>query len=283
MDVLPTPPASRWPRRLRRIAAMTGIAGACAYGLVTLGATRIFRGILYPAPASFPAAVPPGAELLEARASDGATVRGLFFDGPAGAPVVVHFHGNGETAGHDVWIAEELRSRGLWVLLAEYRGYGISRAGPPPTEQGLYADATAMLDALEARGIPKERITLLGVSLGSGVAAEMALRGRARSAILVSPYTSILEMARRFVPWGLPLGLIVRDRFDTLSKAPRIDIPVLVVHGDSDELIPHEMGVRVSRALPRCTMLTVRGGHHGDILGVDAGATFDAIARFAAK
>ena len=265
-----------------RKALMTLLAALVALYLAVLAAGALFyRRLLYPAPAAFPAEVPSGARLLEAPTSDGARVRALLYDAPPGAPLLVLFHGNGETMGHDTWIAAALRRRGLGVALVEYRGYGLSRGEPSPTEAGLYADAAGALDALEAAGYRRERLVLWGQSLGSGVAAEMALRGRCGALVLVSPYTSIVDMARLITPTGIPVGLLVRDRYDTLAKAARIAVPALVIHGDADELIPHAMGERIAGALPRGALHTVRGGHHGDVVAVGAAELFEAVAKLA--
>jgi uncharacterized protein len=258
---------------------ITGVA--LGYMVVLVGGGLFYRRLLYPAPLDFSSRTPDQARLLEAPTSDGAHVRATLFDGPPGAPIVVHFHGNGETSGDNLWVADELHKRGLGVALVEYRGYGLSRAEPPPTESGLYADAAAALDALEAAGYGRERVVLWGYSLGSGVAAEMALRGRAGALVLVSPYTSIVDMARRIAPRGIPVGLIVQDRYDTLAKAGRIAIPALVVHGDADEFIPHAMGERVAKALPHAILYTVYGGHHVDVVAVGAAGVFDAVAKLA--
>jgi hypothetical protein len=251
--------------------------------LVIVIVPLVYRSMLYPAPSAFPKQVPDGAELVETRAADGVRVRGMLFAGPAAAPIVVHLHGNGETMGHDVWVAEELTRRGLGVLLVEYRGYGLSRGEGVPSETGLYADAAAALDLLASRGVGKDRVVLWGQSLGSGIAAEMALRGRARALVLVSPYTSILEMAKRIAPSFVPVTLVVRDRYDTLSKAPHITVPVLIVHGDADELIPHAMGERLAATFPKAEMYTVKGGHHGDLIAIDAEGVFETVARFARR
>jgi uncharacterized protein len=239
----------------------------------------LYRGLLYPVPREFPRVVPEDATLVETRAADGAHVNALLFEPPPGAPVVVHFHGNGETMGHDVWIARELRSRGVGVLLIEYRGYGLSQGEPQPNEPGLYADAAAALDALAARGFGPDRVVLMGQSLGTGVAAEMALRGRGRALVLVSPYTSIIDVIRRYAPPFVPLALIVSERFDTLSKAPRIAMPTLIVHGTADEIIPYDMGVRLSKVFPHAELFSEQGLHHNDLMTADPDGVFGKIAR----
>src|SRR6185295_12777491 len=119
--------------------------------------------------------------------------------------------------------AREMKKRGFAVVLVEYRGYGRSR-GTSPDERGLYDDAAAVLDVLAARGIGPDRIVLWGQSLGTGVAAEMARRGRGSRLVLVAPFTSTVAMAKRIVPF-LPASMVMGDRYDTLSKAPDIAAP----------------------------------------------------------
>jgi hypothetical protein len=196
--------------------------------------------------------------------------------------VVVVFHGNGETMDNRAALARDLGKRGLGVVLAEYRGYGLSAASGEPDEHGLYLDAAAVLEALEARGMGPDRVVLLGISLGTGVAAQMATCGAARSLILVSPFTSLTEEAHQVASW-LPTGWLVPDRYDTLGKASCIRVPTLVVHGDADEIVPFAMGRQIAAAIPGADLLVLRGGHHNDLLRVWRGPLTDAIAAFARR
>jgi pimeloyl-ACP methyl ester carboxylesterase len=150
------------------------------------------------------------------------------------------------------------------VVLAEYRGYGVSRAAGKPSEPAFYRDAEAVLDALQAQGIGADRTVVMGISLGTGVAAEMARRGRSAALVLVSPYTSITAMAKRVAPF-LPASFICPDAFDTLSKARDIRVPALVVHGDQDEVISVTMGRAVAAAIPGAELKILAGGHHNDL------------------
>ena len=197
-------------------------------------------------------------------ASDGVAVRVLELQAGREGRVVVHFHNNRETAEQGVDVARELGARGLDVFLVEYRGYGLA-PDAAPSEAGLYADAEAALDMISSRGVTPERIVLWGTSLGTGVAVEMARRGRGGRLVLVTPYTSIPDLVTGVVPF-LPAGLLIADHFDTLIKAPTIAIPTIVVHGDADEIVPFRMGERVTAAIPGARLLRVAGGHHGDLL-----------------
>jgi pimeloyl-ACP methyl ester carboxylesterase len=167
-------------------------------------------------------------------------------------------------------------------VLAEFRGYGLASGSGPPDEAGLYRDAAAILDEIERQGIGPARVALMGISLGTGVAAEMAARGRAASLILVSPYTSISAMAAGVIPF-LPSGLICPDRFDTLSRAPRMHPPTLVIHGDADEVVPFAMGQQVAASIPGAALRMVRGGHHNDLFVNDRVELEDAVAEQAKR
>ncbi|MGZ5968067.1 MAG: alpha/beta hydrolase [Polyangiales bacterium] len=239
---------------------MTVVAGAIGLWLaIALLASCSYRSLLYPAPSGAPAA-DKSAEVRTFHAKDGVAVHAVVLE-RQDAPMVVCFHGNGELAEDSRPFARELNARGLGVVLVEYRGYGASASAGKPTEQGLYADAEAVLDGL---AMPKDRIVLFGRSLGTGVATEMAVRGRGRALILVAPYTSIPAVASRMVPF-LPVSWIVGDRYDNLSKAPRVEVPTLIFHGDADEVIPYDMGVTLSKAIKNARLSTVAGAHHNDI------------------
>ena len=209
-------------------------------------------------------------------ASDGVVVHAIELPAPRGARTVVHFHNNRETVEAAAGYARSIRAQGLGVLLVEYRGYGASR-GAEPSEEGLYRDAEAGLDMLAARGIGPDRIVLSGTSLGTGVAAEMARRGRGSRLVLVSPYTSIPDLVTDRVP-GVPAGLLLADRFDTLAKARDIHIPTLVIHGDADEIVPFAMGQRVAGAIEGARLVRVPGGHHGDLFARQGAPLIGAIA-----
>jgi uncharacterized protein len=158
-----------------------------------------------------------------------------------GAPVLVYYHGN---AGHIGFRASKVRpylESGWGVLLTSWRGY----SGNPghPTEQGLYRDARAALKFLADKGVPTENIVLYGESLGSGVAVQMASEsgGPFRALVLEAPFSSITDVAAHKFPFA-PARWMVRDRFDSKAKIALIHTPLLVVHGERDEVIPVEFG-----------------------------------------
>ena len=245
-----------------------------SYLAVCTLACASYRTLLYPAPGGVAAG--PLAHRLSAKASDGVMAHAYDYTEPADAAVVVFFHGNGETAENGIDLASTLRSHGIGTVLPEYRGYGLSRDDAKPTESGLYADANAVLDALEKKGIDAKKIVLVGYSLGSGVASEMAFRGRGRSLVLIAPFTSIPAVAGRHAPF-LPTSLLVGDKFDTLSKAPKIEMPATIVHGTEDSVVPFDMGERLSKSFPHATFVPITGGGHADLFAVANDKLIDAI------
>lgn len=213
-------------------------------------------------------------------AQDGVAVHALELRAPLGARTIVHFHNNRETAASRIETARALHARGFGVLLVEYRGYGASR-GSAPSEDGLYLDAECALDMLAKRGVGSERVVLWGTSLGTGVAAEMARRGRGARLVLVTPYTSIPELVTAVVPM-FPAWILVPDHFDTFAKADEIHLPTLVIHGDADEIVPFSMGERIARAIHGARIVRIAGGHHGDLFARDGEHLLAEIASFGA-
>ncbi|EAU61803.1 hydrolase of the alpha/beta superfamily [Stigmatella aurantiaca DW4/3-1] len=237
------------------------------------------RRFLFPAPPGAREPVLPGATLLRLPGPEGSTVYAWHAPAPTGAPTVVHFHGNGEQLADAEWLAQAFQEAGLGFYAVEYPGYGLAR-GRESSEQGLYAAAEVALEHLHRElGVARERTVLQGQSLGSGVAVEMARRGRGARLALITPYTSIPDIGARLFPW-LPVRLLARDVFDSASKAPGLTLPVLILHGSRDEVVPVDMGVRLGTLFPNATLRLLQGLHHNDVLSEPA--TREELMRFAA-
>ncbi len=244
---------------------MVAVAGA-GYGLLGALVRWGHRSLLYPAPKRRLAGVPRGAELAELLAADGAPVQALVF--PAGgARTIVYFHGNGETIADLLPLAQLFVARGFGFALCEYRGYGGSPAADP-SEDGLYADAEAVIAAVRERGHGPGDVVLWGSSLGTGVATEMALRGHGCRLVLAAPFTSIPDVATRWAPF-LPMNALIADRFDNLAKAARLAVPTLILHGDDDRVVPYDMGVTLASRIPGAELVTIPGGGHNDLFARD--------------
>jgi len=200
----------------------------------------------------------PGATLFSARTEDGLTLTAARVPSPErGAQTIVFFHGNGESAAENIDFAGELARLGFHVVLAEYRGYG--REPGTASETGVYLDAKAVI---EACGVPSRELILVGRSLGTGVAVEMASRGIGARLVLVSPFTSIAEVAARFL--GPLAALAITDRFDSASKIAKVKVPVVVLHGDRDEIVPFALGKKLAE-MAKAKLVPIRGHGHNDL------------------
>jgi fermentation-respiration switch protein FrsA (DUF1100 family) len=220
-------------------------------------------------------------EDLRLTAADGTSLHAWFVPLKDDSPVILLCHGNaGNIAGRlDKLLA--LRRAGASVLFFDYRGYG--RSSGRPDEQGTYADAEAAYRWLcEVRKVPPEQVIIHGESLGGAVAVELALRRRAAGLILESTFTSIVDMCRHVFPF-LPAGLVVRFRYDSLSKVPRLSTPLLLLHGPDDDLVPFAMGRRLFAAAPEPkTFVELKGGHNDGFL--ESGPAYErAIAGFISR
>ncbi|HEY3452855.1 MAG TPA: alpha/beta fold hydrolase [Myxococcales bacterium] len=216
--------------------------------------------IIFPAPPGNGHA--PGRGKVLRLPSPAGEIAAVHFEGPPGSRTAIFFHGNGEEMvdGED-W-AVELQRAGLGVLLVEYPGYGLTKSLGPPSEEKCYLAAeTALTYLRETLGVPVERTILSGHSLGSAVAAEMALRGRGARLVLLSPLSSTADVGKDWL-WYLPVDLLVRHRFETLKKAPRIHVPTLVVHGKRDQVAPVWMGERIAKALPNVQLVVLESANH---------------------
>ncbi len=185
-------------------------------------------------------------------------------DVPAGGPVVVFFHGNGEQIANTEWLGGNFREMGIGFAAVEYPGYpGV--AGEP-AEASIMAASVAALEYLTGpMGIAREHIVLCGQSLGTGVAIQLAAAGWGRRLLLISPYTSLPGIAADALPF-LPMQLLMTDEFDSAAWAPKVKQPVMIVHGTADRVVPlaHGEALRALFALP-ATMVSVPGGSHNDL------------------
>jgi pimeloyl-ACP methyl ester carboxylesterase len=149
----------------------------------------------------------------------------------------------------------------LGVFAVEYPGYGLSR-GVAPSEKGIYAAAEAALQHLSLKmGIAPEQVVIEGQSLGSGVAMEMIHRGHGARLVLLTPFTSMEEMARRMAPI-LPARLLLRHHFENAAKAREVKVPALVLHGTADLVVPFKMGQQMAAILPNAEFRQLDGGGH---------------------
>ena len=195
----------------------------------------------------YAAGVLPGATEVEMVAHDGTRLHGWLRHtaGETASPgLVIYFGGNAEEVSGQMHDAPMLAP---WSVAAfNYRGYGLSEGRP--SEAALVADALAIYDRLAARDdVDPNRIVVLGRSLGSGVAVQLAASRPVRAVVLVSPFDSLRSIAGKQYPF-VPVSLLLEHPFDSLARAPEIEAPLLVIAGERDRLIPPAFSRRLHDA-----------------------------------
>ena len=153
-------------------------------------------------------------------------------------------------------------TRGLAVLLMDYRGYGGNPGSP--SEEGLAADAFAATEALAALGYPPERSIYFGESLGTGVVAALQARRPPAGLVLRSPFTELADVGAHHYPL-LPVRLLLRDRFPVVEHVSSSQVPVTVIYGDRDTVVPTALSARVADAASSLVeRMVIEGANHND-------------------
>ena len=174
--------------------------------------------------------------------------------------------------------AVELRRRGFGVLLLDYRGYG----GNPgrPSEAGLAADALAGAEMLEELGFPPERTIYFGESLGTGVVSALQAKRPPGAMVLRSPFTELADVGAHHYPY-LPVRFLLRDRFPVLEHLERSAVPVTVVYGDRDSVVPSRLSELVAGgAKSLVERIVLPGADHNDPI-MFGSEVADAVVRLA--
>jgi len=219
-----------------------------------------------------PAEVGLAADEVFLTTEDRVRIHGWYLPVRGSRRVVLVCHGNAGNISHRLDRALLIQSKlGADVFLFDYRGYGRSEGSPD--EQGTYRDARAAYRYVtDDRGLDPDRIVLFGESLGAAVALQLALESRAGAVVLESPFASVPAMARALYPF-LPLAPVVRTRYDNLAKIAGLRLPLLVLHGERDEIVPFSQGRQVFEAAPgpKRFFSIARAGHNDTyVAGGDA-------------
>ncbi|WP_068164246.1 alpha/beta hydrolase [Rhodococcus phenolicus] len=256
------PPGAAAVRVLVAVVAVVAVMGV----LLWAGQRRLIYlpDTSTPPPASD---ILPGARDVRLHTSDGLELGAWFVPaavptGPGAGFTVLLAPGNGGNRLDRAPLAAALSGAGFATLLMDYRGYG----GNPgrPTEAGLALDARAARQfLLTGETVPPERLLYLGESLGTGVAAELAAAHPPAGLLLRSPFVDLPSVARHHYPL-LPT-VLVRDRFPVAATVARLEVPVTVVHGTADTIVPSAQSERVADAAPHLVeRVVLPGTGHND-------------------
>lgn len=210
------------------------------------------------------------------QASDGVKLNAWFMPAAPGQPTLLYFHGNGGSLSFMQSTFRHMSQAGFGALVVDYRGYGLSQGRP--SEQGLYRDGLAAYRFLMQKGVRPDRLLIHGQSLGGGVATYVASRRACAGLILESTFSSFPAIAAKVCGGGWKgrlAGGLVRTQFPNQQRLASIRVPVLVIHGKADELIPWTMGQALYGALPqgRGRAWWVAGAGHNNLRAV-AGAEY---------
>jgi fermentation-respiration switch protein FrsA (DUF1100 family) len=203
-----------------------------------------------------------------------ATVREVSFSGDDGVkliawyqpargkkPTLLYFTGNSGSAANRARKIEAIAASGYGVFMLNYRRYGGSAGWP--SEANNVADAAAAYDYLEDIGVPARNIVAYGESLGTGVATRLTLQRPVKALVLEAPFTSIVDVGHQ-VWWFLPLRLIMTDQYRTIDRIGSVQVPLMIVHGARDGLIPvaHARQIYGAANEPKSLAILRNAGHN---------------------
>ena len=236
--------------------------------------------IYFPSRSPLPpvAAFAAGGQDVELRTSDGLRLGGWLI--PPRAPdrgvAVLVAHGNGGDRSLSAPLARALADRGLTVLLFDYRGYASNPGSP--TEAGLGRDVrAAQRHLVEEVGVPPERIVYLGESLGAAVVSELATELPPGALVLRSPFVDLASVGERHYPL-LPVRRLLKDRFPVAEHVRRVTVPITVVYGTRDAIVPPEQSRAVAASrIPAAQLIAVEGADHNDPALVHGPAVVEAV------
>ena len=152
---------------------------------------------------------------------------------------ILFFHGNAGKLDNRIYKLNELSDLEINYLIVAYRGFSGNKG--KPNEVGLYRDSKAAKDWLNNLGIQDEKIVLYGESLGTAVAVDLASKNNFAGIILESPFTSMTKLAKKYYPY-LPVKFLLKDKYNSVNKLKNINVPILILHGKKDTIVPFEMG-----------------------------------------
>jgi uncharacterized protein len=227
-----------------------------------VGAASLYfgqRSFFYPAPQEKLANPPAGYQFVETKTSDGLTLRAAYQPAADGKETLLFFHGNGDSIAGAGVATQMLTDAGYGAMLVEYRGYGGNLGSP--SEDGFYRDGEAAIKWLTSKAVARDKIVIIGNSIGSGTATEMALRHTPRALVLVSGFASLPSVVSDLYPI-VPTEWLVRDRYDNVAKLGRVKSPILILHGDSDNLVRPTNADALAKAAPNAKRIVVAGKGH---------------------
>ena len=155
---------------------------------------------------------------------------------------LIYFHGNAGSLENRIHKLNHFKDMDINFLIIAWRGF--SGNDGKPSEKGLYVDGKSAINWLTKKGVEEKNLILYGESLGTGVAAHLAQNKNFAGVILETPFTSMVDTAKKFYPY-IPVNLLLKDKFENYKKIKNIISPILVMHGELDQIVPFSMGKKI--------------------------------------
>ena len=186
---------------------------------------------------------PTGIEKVRITTKDKIDLIGWFYsNNMENSKTILFFHGNAGSLENRTYKLNHFKNLNLNFLIIAWRGFNGNSG--KPNELGLYEDAKSAIGWLKEKGIKEKNIILYGESLGTGVAIEVAQNKNYAGVILESPFTSMVNMGKKYYPL-FPVHFLLKDKFESYKKIKKVFVPILVIHGKIDKIVPFVMGKKM--------------------------------------
>ena len=184
--------------------------------------------------------VPSEIKKIKITTKDDIDLIGWFYQGnTAKSKTILFFHGNAGSLENRTYKLNHFKNLNVNFLIIAWRGFSGNKG--KPNEKGLYEDAESAIRWLKSRGINEKNIILYGESLGKAVEVEVAQNKKYAGIILESPFTSMIDMGKKYYPF-FPVRFLLKDKFESHKKVGNISVPLLFIHGKVDKIVPYDMG-----------------------------------------
>ena len=203
-------------------------------------------------------------EIVKILTSDNLTLNGWFHKkNLKDFKTIIYFHGNAGRLDNRIHKLNHFNDMDINFLIIAWRGFSGNKGRP--TENGLYIDGKSAVNWVMKQGVKEENIVLYGESLGTGVALEIAQNKNFAGVILETPFTSMVDAARKFYPY-IPVSFLLKDRYENEKKVINTNIPIMVMHGEKDTIVPFSMGKRIFELAndPKYSYFTKHDNHMMD-------------------
>ncbi|MCX5804900.1 MAG: alpha/beta hydrolase [Proteobacteria bacterium] len=252
---------------MKKIAAYAGMILLVAYSII-MGAIYFKQDSMIYFPEKEILQTPQSINLyyreVNFQTKDNINISGWYIPANPEKGIILFCHGNAGNVSHVIERIRIFHEMNFSALFFDYRGYGKSTG--KPSEEGTYLDAEAAWDYLIQCGNSPEKIIVYGQSLGGAIATEVAIRKKPVALIIESSFTSMPDLGSKLYPW-LPVKLLAKYQYSTLTKISIINFPKLIIHSPDDEIVPFKHGrILYEKASQPKDFLEIRGGHNDGFL-----------------